>query len=51
MNAIASKGYAHGVEPQECVVERGSRIKVMGVMGLLVGVHDMNVPKSLPVSA
>ena len=51
MNAIASKGYAHGVEPKECVVKRGSRIKVMGVMELLVGVHDMNVSKSLPVSA
>ena len=43
MNAIASKGYAHGVEQKECVVKRGSRIKVMGVMELLVGVHGMNV--------
>ena len=43
MIAITSKGYAHGVEPQECVVKRGSRIKVMGVMELLVGVHGMNV--------
>ena len=43
MNAIASKGYAHGVEQKECVVKRGSWIQVMGVMELLVGVHDMNV--------
>ena len=51
MNAIASKGYAHGVEQKECVVKRGSWIQVMGVMELLVGVHDMNVSKSHPVSA
>ena len=43
MNAIASKGYARGVEQKECVVKRGSGIQVMGVMELLVGVHDMNV--------
>ena len=51
MNAMASKGYACGVEQKECVVKGGSRIQVTGVMDLLVGVHDMNVSKSLPVSA
>ena len=52
MNAIASKGYAHGVEQKECVVKRGSRIQVMGVMELLVGLHDdMHVSKGQPVSA
>ena len=50
MNAITSKGYARGVEQKECVVKRGSGIQVMGVMELLVGVHDMNVSKSHPVS-
>jgi len=50
MIAITSKGHAHGVEPQECVVKRGSRIKVMGVMGVLVGMHDMNVSKRVPLS-
>ena len=50
MNAMANKGYAHGVEQKECVVKRGSRIKVMGVMELLVGLHDMNV-SCLAVSA
>ena len=50
--AIISKGYAHGVEQKECVVERGSRIQVMGVMELLVGLHDdMHVLKGQPVSA
>ena len=43
MNAIASKGYAHGVEQKECVVKRGTWIQVMVVMELLVGVNNMNV--------
>ena len=42
-NAIEYKGPAHGAARQECVVGKATRIKVMGVMELLVGVHNINV--------
>ena len=41
-NALGSKAPAHGAARQECVVGKGSGIKIMGVMELLVEVHDTN---------